>query len=128
MPRPAPIQLGPARLHGRRGLQRREIEFVREHGRRLPGRLFAVNLALAPDRRSRLALVVSRRYSLEAVTRNRARRLLRESFRLLQAGFGAPHWLVLVARPSLAGARLQAVQAEMLAQLAKAGVMEWPRT
>ena len=84
--------------------------------------------ALAPDRRSRLALVVSRRYSLEAVTRNRARRLLRESFRLLQAGFGAPHWLVLVARPSLAGACLQAVQAEMLAQLAKAGVMEWPRT
>jgi len=105
---------------------RREIEFVRAHGQRLAGRCLVINLAPALDRQSRLGLAVGRRYHLAAVRRNRARRLIRESFRLLQGGFREPQWLVVVARAALAGARLATVQAEMLAHLARAGVIEWP--
>jgi ribonuclease P protein component len=45
-------------------------------------RLFAVHAARMDDLGPRLGLVVSRRVSTKAVTRNRIKRLVRESFRL----------------------------------------------
>jgi ribonuclease P protein component len=126
MSRPAPIQLGPARLRGRRGLQRREIAYVREHGERLVGACLVVNRTAAPDGQSRLGLAVGRRYHLSAVRRNRARRLIRESFRLLQGGFREPQWLLVVARAPLLGVRLQTVQTELQRHLTRAGVLPRP--
>jgi ribonuclease P protein component len=77
-----------------------EFDAVFKRGARLDGRMFL--LVAAPNGRGfdRLGLAVSRRVG-GAVERNRARRLLRESFRRVErapAGLD----LVVVARPPLA--------------------------
>jgi ribonuclease P protein component len=75
---------------------------VFKQGSRHPGRLFL--LIAAPNGIScdRLGLAVSRRVG-GAVERNRARRLLRESFRRLERPPGAGADLVVVARAEIVG-------------------------
>jgi len=79
-----------------------EFDAVFKRGARLDGRLFL--LVAAPNGRpfDRLGLAVSRRVG-GAVERNRARRLLRESFRRLPRPRGPGVDLVVVARPDLIG-------------------------
>jgi ribonuclease P protein component len=55
--------------------------------------------------------------------RNRARRLLRESFRLHQHGLAQPVDLVLVARPSIVGKDFAQVERDFLTTLRKAGLL-----
>ena len=79
-----------------------EFDFAFKRGVRLDGRLFLV--VAAPNGRlfDRLGLAVSRRVG-GSVERNRARRLLRESFRRLPRPRGPGVDLVVVARPDLVG-------------------------
>jgi ribonuclease P protein component len=80
----------------------REFDAAFKRGARLEGRLFL--LVAAPNGRDfdRLGLAVSRRVG-GAVERNRARRLLRESFRRLESAPGPGVDLVVVARAALVG-------------------------
>jgi ribonuclease P protein component len=57
------------------------------------------------------------------VVRNRARRLLRESFRLHQHDLAGPVDLVLVARASIVGKGLADVQRDFLTALRKARLL-----
>jgi ribonuclease P protein component len=57
-----------------------------------------------------------------AVERTRARRLLRESFRLHQHDFDRPVELVLVARNSIAGKKFADVEKDFLTALKRAGL------
>jgi ribonuclease P protein component len=79
-----------------------EFDSAFKRGARLEGRLFL--LVAAPNGRAfdRLGLAVSRRVG-GAVERNRARRLLRESFRRLERPSGPGVDLVVVARAALVG-------------------------
>ncbi len=89
-------------------------EFVRAkaHGQRLVcGCLIANVLARPPGQSSRLGVVTSRKIG-GAVARSRARRLMRESFRLHQRDLAQAVDLVLVARPSIAGKKLAEVEAD----------------
>jgi len=61
-----------------------------------------------------------------AVVRNRARRLLRESFRRHQNELRRPVDLVLVARPSIAGKSLAEVERHFLTAARKAGLLKEP--
>ena len=61
-----------------------------------------------------------------AVIRNRARRLLRESFRLHQNQLVQPVDLVLVARASIAGKSFNEVERDVLTSLMKAGLLQKP--
>jgi ribonuclease P protein component len=89
-----------------------EFDAVFKRGARLAGRLFL--LLAAPNGRpfDRLGLAVSRRVG-GAVERNRTRRLLRESFRRLEAPPGDGVDLVVVARAELAGCRQSEVDLEL---------------
>ena len=68
---------------------------------------------------SRLGVVTSKKIG-DAVARSRARRLLRESFRLHQHALTGAVDLVLVARPSIAGRKFAEVERDFLRVLRQA--------
>jgi ribonuclease P protein component len=104
--------------------QTRDFARLRQQGQRLAiGCLIANWQRLAPETRSRLGVITGSRIG-GAVVRNRARRLLRESFRLHQHELAQPVDLVLVARPSISGKGLADVEKDFLTTLRKAGLLK----
>jgi ribonuclease P protein component len=89
-----------------------EFDAVFKRGTRLGGRLFLLVAAPNRGRHDRLGLAVSRRVG-GAVERNRARRLLRESFRRLDRPAGPGVDLVVVARAEIVGCRQAEVDREL---------------
>ena len=99
-------------------------EFARAHaqGRRLICGCLIANVLPRPGRlEARLGVVTGKKVG-NAVARNRARRLMRESFRLHQHELGVPVDLVLVARPSIAGKKLAEVERDFLRVLRQARI------
>lgn len=97
---------------------------IRARGRRVVRGCLVANWAtLSPGSRSCLGVVTSRRVG-GAVVRSRARRLLREAFRLHQGELTVPVAMVLVARPSIRGKDRQQVERDYLAILRSAGVLD----
>ena len=93
---------------------RGEFARARAEGRRLGcGCLIANVLPRPSGQTSRLGIVTSKRIG-GAVARSRARRLMRECFRLHQRELVRPVDLVLVARPSIAGKKLAEVEFDLL--------------
>ncbi|MDA1275300.1 MAG: ribonuclease P protein component [Verrucomicrobia bacterium] len=103
---------------------KREFTQIREQGRRLAkGCLIANWLPLSPNSEVQLGVVTSRRLG-NAVIRARARRLLREAFRLHQCDFKHSVAIVLVARASINGKKLAAVEHDYLSALRQARLLK----
>jgi ribonuclease P protein component len=103
--------------------QKRDFERARKQGQRVvSGCLIANWLPLSPGAPARLGVVTSRRLG-NAVVRARARRLLRESFRLHQHELSHPVDLVLIARQSIVGKSFQGVERDFLKALRQSGVV-----
>ena len=97
---------------------------ARAQGQRLVSGCLIANILLRQaDAPSRLGVVTSKKVG-EAVGRNRARRLMRESFRLHQHELERPIDLVLVARPSIAGKAFADVERDFLRVLRQAKVLK----
>ena len=104
--------------------QRRDFVRLRQGGERLTaGCLIANWQRLAANSASRLGVITARRIG-GAVVRSRARRLLREAFRLHQHDLAAPVDLVLVARQSIAGRGFAQVERDFLAALRKGRLLK----
>jgi ribonuclease P protein component len=102
----------------------RDFARIRGEGERLAlGCLVANWRKLSAGSPSRIGLVASKRIG-GAVVRNRARRLLRESFRLHQHELAEPLDLVLVARASIAAKTFMAVEKDFLTALRKARLLK----
>lgn len=102
----------------------RDFSRVRREGERLAIGCLVANWQKLPNQaHSRLGVITSGKIG-NAVVRGRARRLLRESFRLHQGDFITPVDLVLVARPSIAGKGLDTVEKDFLTTLRKAGLLK----
>lgn len=98
-----------------------DFERLRRAGARLVVGCLIVNWQRLAGGRSRVGVVVGRNVG-SAVRRNRARRLLREVFRLHQHELAQPAELVLVARPSIAGKARQEVELDFQRFLREAGL------
>jgi len=102
--------------------QSRDFARVRQAGERLALGCLIANWHKLPDGMTpKLGVVTSKKIG-GAVQRSRARRLLRESFRLHQHELAQPVELVLVARNSIAGKDFAAVEKDYLAALKRAGL------
>jgi len=121
MPAESPNRLGFSRAQ--RLKQGRDFARVRREGQRaVLGCLIANWRRLPMGATTRLGVVTSRKVG-GAVVRNRARRLMREVFRVHQRELVEPVELVLVARPSIAGRRVAEVERDFLATLRRAGLL-----
>ena len=104
--------------------QSREFARARQEGRRVVhGCLIANWLRLPAGASTRLGVVTSGKIG-GAVVRNRARRLLREAFRLHQHDLSQPVDLILVARASIAGKNFGEVEKDFLNSLRKTGLLK----
>jgi len=92
----------------------RDFAAVRQQGQRMAASCLIANWQLLPGATaSRLGVITSRKLG-PAVVRSRARRLLRETFRLHQHDLRQPVTMVLVARSSIVGKPLAAVERDFL--------------
>jgi ribonuclease P protein component len=121
MPAESPKRLALSRAQ--RLKQGRDFTRVRQEGQRaVLGCLIANWRRLPAGATTRLGVVTSRKIG-GAVVRNRARRLMREVFRLHQRELTEPVELVLVARQSIAGRGRAAVEKDFLATMSRAGLL-----
>jgi ribonuclease P protein component len=119
-PAPKRLRLGrPSRL-----AQSRDFMRVRQRGERLVLGCLIANWSKLPEGSApKLGVVTSKKIG-DAPDRSRARRLLRESFRLHQHEFSQPVELVLVARNSIAGKDFAGVEKDFLAALRRANLLK----
>ena len=120
MPGDPPAALGFPR--SRRLKQQGEFARARAQGRRLICGCLIANVLPRPGGPAARLGVVTGKSVGNAVARNRARRLMRESFRLHQHDLAGPVDLVLVARPSIAGKKLAEVERDFLRVLRQARI------
>jgi len=104
--------------------QSRDFARVRQRGEPLAIGCLIANWNKLPDGSvPKLGVVTSKKIG-DAPVRSRARRLLRESFRLHQHEFAQPVELVLVARNSIAGKKFADVEKDFLAVLKRASLLK----
>ena len=104
--------------------QGRDFARLRQGGQRLAsGCLIANWQRLPPGSPSRLGVITSGKIG-GAVVRSRARRLLREAFRLHQRDLAEPLDLILIARHSISGKGFAEVEKDFLTTLRKSGLLK----
>jgi len=104
--------------------QTRDFARLKTQGRRLARGCVLINWAELPGAGpSRLGVVAAKRIG-NSVVRSRAKRLLREAFRLHQHDLRVASEIVLVARDSIAGKAFPEVERDYLAALRVAGLLK----
>ncbi len=102
----------------------RDFATLRQQGQRfVKGCLIANWIILPEGAKSRVGIIASRKLG-PAVARNRARRLLRETFRLHHHDLSSSVTMVLVATPSIVGKRLADVERDFLATMRRARLLK----
>ena len=122
MPEPAPV--GRRFPRAARMQRAREFSHVRQHGRRATRGCLVLNwMALPAGSSSKLGLITTKKLG-GAVVRSRARRLLREVYRLRQTEFVQPVAMVLVARHSIVGRKMADVDRDFVFLARQANILK----
>ncbi len=115
----------PRRSLGRRQRlkQGRDFARIRREGRRVPSGCLIANWQVLPEGSPQRLGVITSRSLGNAVARARARRLLREAFRLHQYDTAQPVDIVLVAQRNIVGKGLATVESDLLAAWRRGGIL-----
>lgn len=107
---------------------RHGVEFrrAREEGRKVAGRMMLLNVWCSDSLPGRRLGVVTGRQLGGAVVRNRARRILREAWRLIQDRVAERCDVVIVARHGIVGRSMPEAQQELLKLLRAADALKVP--
>jgi len=97
-----------------------EFRYLKNNSMQIMGRYIILSYAKSTDNQLRVGVITSKKYDNKATERNRARRLIKESFRQLSNQINHPVWLVFIARKFLHKKKLIDVKTEMQALLHKA--------
>lgn len=97
---------------------------MRDHGKSVAGRFFVLVTATPPgDEARRVGVINSRKFSKKAVERNRARRLLKEAYRLTCSEMQNV-WVLLIPRYKIKHVSLNEVLPEFRRLSKKAGILQ----
>ena len=94
-----------------------------DHGTHFVGRAMVMWLRKSDDATLRLGVVASKRTFRRAVERSRAKRLLREAYRLNRFRFSGGQDVILVARRAILDMPRQGVERDLLTLAEKAGMV-----
>ena len=108
--------------NGARLRNRSQIEAVKACASQAGRYTVILILKTPPDGDRRAAFLISRRFDLLAVRRNRARRLFRECWRRLYPRL-SPCWVLLIPRKAIKSAKLDDVLPEVEHAMSVAGVL-----
>ena len=105
---------------------RKDFDALKEHGKACRDPFFTVLIQEAgpdnPAQTTRYGIICSRKFHRSAVVRNRARRLISETFRLCKEDI-LPCSILIIPRRTIFGAKQQEVQTHLLRTLKKAGLI-----
>ena len=110
---------------------RKDFDALKEHGKACRDPFFTVLVQAAepddPVQNLRYGIICSRKLHHSAVVRNRARRLITETFRLCKENI-LPCGILVIPRRAIFGAKQQEVQEHLLRTLKKAGLTREKQT
>ena len=110
---------------------RKDFDALKEHGKACRDPFFTVLVQTAepdsPVQTLRYGVICSRKLHHSAVVRNRARRLITETFRLCKENI-LPCGILVIPRRAIFGAKQQEVQEHLLRTLKKAGLIREKQT
>ena len=110
---------------------RKDFDALKEHGKACRDPFFTVLVQAAepdsPVQITRYGVICSRKLHHSAVVRNRARRLITETFRLCKETI-LPCSILIIPRRTIFGAKQQEVQEHLLRTLKKAGLIRETHT
>lgn len=104
-------------------LRRSQFSRAYELGLKFPGKFMTLWLTRDPEACLRLGVVASKRVG-NATQRNRAKRRLRESFRVNRDAFSGPVDVVIVAHRAILRAKWREIESELLRLADTAGILK----
>ena len=121
------MEIGRSSLRKQEKLRtRKDFDALKEHGKACRDPFFTVLVQAAepddPVQNLRYGIICSRKLHHSAVVRNRARRLITETFRLCKEII-LPCGILVIPRRAIFGAKQQEVQEHLLRTLKKAGLI-----
>jgi len=126
------VEIGRSSLRKQEKLRtRKDFDALKEHGKACRDSFFTVLVQVAepgnPVQNLRYGIICSRKLHHSAVVRNRARRLITETFRLCKENI-LPCGILVIPRRAIFGAKQQEVQEHLLRTLRKAGLIREKQT